>query len=73
MDSLTFSVILHEECLLNDYNIVTPAQQQKKANRTSSLINAFGRVMSQSGSQVNDGGFPMAFESDHVPVIVQSF
>ena len=74
VDSLTFSIILYDECQLNSYDIGESAQANKKSNRTSSLINAFGSIMNNAAKQSqSDGGFPMAFESEHVPAIIQGF
>ena len=73
VDALTFSIILHDDCLLNCYDIVDPAKAPKKNYRTSSLISAFGSIMTGSSSQHSDGGFPMAFESEHVTQIIQCF
>jgi len=48
--------------------------QRKANNRTSSLINAFGNMLNNTSSkEETDGGFPMAFESDHVPELIQGF
>jgi len=68
VDSLTFSIILHDDCLLNDYNEET-VKPNKKKNRTSSII-SFG-LLGKGGE--DDGGFPMAFESEHVTSIVAAF
>ena len=76
VDALTFSIILHDECLLNCYDVAEPSQsnQNKRNNRTSSLINAFGSILNNSNNQSQqDGGFPMAFESEHVPEVLQGF
>ena len=76
VDALTFSIILHDECLLNCYDVAepSPSQQNKRNNRTSSLINAFGSILNNSNNQSQqDGGFPMAFESEHVPEVLQGF
>lgn len=73
VDSLTFSIILHDDCLLNCYDVADQSsdQQTKRNNRTSSLINAFGSILNNSNnSQKSDGGFPMAFESEHVPELI---
>ena len=53
VDSLTFSIILHDECLLNCYDVAQPpsSQQNKRNNRTSSLINAFGSILNNSSNQ----------------------
>ena len=53
VDALTFSIILHDECLLNCYDVAEPSQSQqnKKNNRTSSLINAFGSILNNSNNQ----------------------
>lgn len=72
VDALTFTIILHDDCLLNCYDIVEPSKT-KKNNRTSSLITAFGSLMNGGSSQNSDGGFPMAFESEHVPQIIQCY
>ena len=37
VDALTFSIILHDDCLLNCYDILD-MKQTKKGNRTSSMI-----------------------------------
>ena len=73
-DGLTFSVILYDECLLNCYDVAEPGAQNKKNNRASSLINAFGSMLNNATNQnQSDGGFPMAFESEHCPAIIQGF
>lgn len=51
VDSLTFSIILHDDCLLNCYDVIDQAQQNKRNNRTSSLINAFGNMLNTGTSQ----------------------
>ena len=39
------------------------------------MINAFGNMLNNiNGSKDGgDGGFPMAFESEHVPELIQGF
>lgn len=73
VDSLTFSIILHEECLLNCYDVLPSTPSRKQSNRTSSLINAFGSILNNGSGKDSDGGFPMAFESEHVPELIQGF
>lgn len=71
MDNLTFSIVLHDECQMNSYDVGDDGG--KKQARTT-LINAFGSMLSNAMSQSQaDGGFPMAFESEHVPDILQGF
>ena len=37
-------------------------------------MNAFGSILNNSSNQqLQDGGFPMAFESEHVPELIQGF
>ena len=73
VDNLTFSIILHDECQLSCYDVIDPSAQNKKNNRTSSLITAFGSMLNNDKDKQTDGGFPMAFESEHVPEIIQGF
>ena len=74
LDNLTFSIILHDDCLMNCYDVIDPSTQNKRNNRTSSLMNAFGSMLNNANSQSqSDGGFPMAFESEHVPDVLQGF
>lgn len=40
--------------------------------KATQLISAFGALVGPKG-QSTDGGFPMAFESEHVPQIIQCF
>ena len=52
VDSLTFSVILREECLTNNYNVADPYQaaieeQSKKNNRTSAFMQTFSKIVTQ--------------------------
>jgi len=70
LDNLTFSIVLHDECQMNSYDVADTT----KPMRTSSLMNAFGNMLNNATSQSQaDGGFPMAFESEHVPDILQGF
>lgn len=72
MDNLTFSIVLHDECQMNSYDVGD--ESGKKQGRTTSLINAFGNMLNNATNQSQaDGGFPMAFESEHVPDILQGF
>ena len=71
VDALTFSIILHDDCLLNCYDVVEQ-EKSTKAKRTTSLFN-LGNLMNLNSSQKDDGGFPMAFESEHVTQIIQFY
>ena len=65
VDSLTFSIILHDECLLTNYDVFENKSDLKM--RKASQMLSFGLL---GKSDEGDGGFPMAFESEHVPQIV---
>ena len=52
VDSLTFAIILHDECQLSCYDVIDQsAAQNKRNNRTSSLINAFGTMLNAAQGQ----------------------
>ena len=77
VDSLTFSIILYDECLLNNYNEQQVQEKQnitnKAKNRASMMLKKSTFGLFSAGEADDDGGFPMAFESEHVPQIVQNF
>mmetsp|Transcript_17584 Transcript_17584/g.23749 ORF Transcript_17584/g.23749 Transcript_17584/m.23749 type:complete len:102 (+) Transcript_17584:1197-1502(+) len=75
MDNLTFTIVLHDDCQLNSYDVaVEAAAASAQTKRSNSLISAFGSMLNNATNQSKtDGGFPMAFESEHVPEILQGF
>ena len=70
-DNLTFTIVLHDDCQMNSYDV---AEAKPQNNRSNSLISAFGNILNNANNQrLAEGGFPMAFESEHVPEILQGF
>jgi len=49
LDNLTFSIVLHDECQLNSYD-VAEAGGQGANKRSSSLISAFGNMLTNANN-----------------------
>ena len=70
MDALSFSIILNEECNGNVYEEGASAQQSNSGS-TTKVLNSFSKLLSKKDNVENL--FPMSFESEHVPQIINSF
>ena len=75
VDNLTFTIVLHDDCQLNCYDVAeAPKPQNQRSNSMFSAFDNLGKMLNNANSQkLGDGGFPMAFESEHVPEILQGF
>ena len=69
--NFTFTIVLHDECNTNDYDIV----EEKVVSRRQQLTSALNpmKLLKKNPNQTKLPAFPMTFESDYVQKILECF